>query len=137
MSLQQQFVGDSTSGQSVESIKDLLLPGSRTRTYWEMLIAALLLVQFVLSPYVAAFLLFPRRPFLHAWTSSLVFRFVVDSAADLLYIVDICVRFRTYHFSHSQKDEMGLTSFIHNDIIPTDHMVCIEKNDLGLGLERE
>jgi hypothetical protein len=99
MSLQQQFVGDSTSGQSVESIKDLLLPGSRTRTYWEMLIAALLLVQFVLSPYVAAFLMFPRRPFLHAWTSPLVFRFVVDSAADFLYIVDICIRFRTYHFS--------------------------------------
>ena len=99
MSLQQQFVGDSTSGQSVESIKDLLLPGSRTRTYWEMLIAAMVLVQFVLSPYVAAFLLFPRRPYLHAWGSPMVVRFVIDSTADFLYIIDICIRSRTYHFN--------------------------------------
>ena len=76
-----------------------MTPGTHARNHRLATIAALLLVQFVLSPYVAAFLLFPRRPFLHAWTPSLVFRFVVDSAADLLYIVDICVRFRTYHFS--------------------------------------
>ena len=99
MSLQQMFVSDSTSGQSVEAIKDLLLPGSKTRTYWEMLIAALLLVQFVLSPYVAAFLLFPRRPFRYAWDAPQVFRFAIDSAADAFYIMDICIRLRTYHFS--------------------------------------
>ena len=99
MSLQQMFVGDNTSGKSVEEIKDLLLPGSKTRTYWEMLIAVLLLAQFVLSPYAAAFLLFPRRPFRHAWGASQVLRFAVDSAADVFYMMDICIRLRTYHFS--------------------------------------
>lgn len=99
MSLQQQFVGDSTTGQSVEQINDLLLPGSKTHTYWEMLVAAVVLLQCVLSPYVAAFLLFPRRPFRHIWSAPLVARLVVDSAADVIYIIDICIRFRTYHFS--------------------------------------
>ena len=57
MSLQQQFATDSNKDDIV--ITDLLLPGSKTRTWWEMFLAAWVLVQFVLSPFVASFLLFP------------------------------------------------------------------------------
>jgi hypothetical protein len=42
-------------------VKDLLLPASKTRAYWEMFIVGVLLSQAIYTPYAVAFHLFPAR----------------------------------------------------------------------------
>ena len=98
LSLQQQFdFGDKKD--TVEKVKDLLLPGSKTRTLWELLMVVAILFQFILSPYVSAFRIYPHQPFTQAWDGWMVLRFVFDLLVDVLYCVDMWLRAQTYFFS--------------------------------------
>lgn len=84
--------------QPVE-LKDLLLPTSKTRTYWEMFVALILLFQLVYSPYAVAFQTFPIRHERGIYPTAWIARLILDCFVDFICIGDMTIRWRSYYFN--------------------------------------
>ena len=87
-----------------QDIRDLFMPDSKVKMWWELWVFILSMVQLLFCPYVVFFLLFqsrqdPRAARAFAIVGVLPWvRFVYDVFVEIVLAVDIYVRLHTYYF---------------------------------------